>query len=129
MLVNGHPAFADPLNMVAMINEPGPKEKSSLKMATTYLCLLCVRETQTFSVMHRGTHDRILFGREDADPLLQQFGLVQPRNAVAAWRQHMPLHGGLMSKKMMVYLTRLCSYPEGVELTCDYGKNCVCARV
>ena len=129
VLINGHPAFGDSLNISAMINEPGPKEKPSLKMTETYLCLLCVHEAQTFSVVHRGTHDGIVFGREDSDPLMQKLGLVQPQGAVAAWHKHIRLHAGLLSEKMIVYITRLCSYQEGVELTGDYGKNCVCARV
>jgi len=108
VLINAHPAFAEPVSLVGMINEPPAGEAPTTRMIQAYARLL-----------------------DDADPLLAARGLRQPDGAREAWEAHtLPPQGAAppprgvphpLSERMVLYCTTRKAYREGSEISVDYG--------
>ncbi|EOD13134.1 hypothetical protein EMIHUDRAFT_452034 [Emiliania huxleyi CCMP1516] len=108
VLINAHPAFAEPVSLVGMINEPPAGEAPTTRMIQAYARLL-----------------------DDADPLLAARGLRQPDGAREAWVAHtLPPQGAAppprgvphsLSERMVLYCTTRKAYREGSEISVDYG--------
>ena len=114
VIINAHPAFAEPLSVVGMVNEPPPGETPNMKMVLTHAHFLA-----------------------NTDPLMMQMQLTQPAGAEAAWRQHIQQPVGASSadaaaaggelwrfaEKMLVYVSTRKSYTCDHELTVNYGNE------
>ena len=66
ILINSHPAFANPLSVTGMVNEPPFGESPTMKITYSYARFLA-----------------------NDDRLMTQHGLTQLAGAEAAWREHM----------------------------------------
>ena len=115
VIVNAHPAFAEPDAIVGLINEPLKDERPNVQMVQGYCTLL-----------------------ESADPRLTSRGLRQPPDAHQLWDATMrapvghPRHGidlgtkcdaPRVSELMTMYVTGRERYEVDEELTVSYGEN------
>ena len=107
VLINAHPALADPLGITSLVNEPAGGDSPLMKMVQGY-ARLCTND----------------------DELMRQRGLKQSAAAIRAWREHILPPVGVSpseldltrcSERMVMYASTRRAYACKQELTVDYG--------
>lgn len=136
VIINAHPTFHEPVAVAGWVNEPLRDERCNMQMITARA--VCAGRTALLDMTllsERSVAPSMLWTVADAkmvdknDPVLKARGLLQTRNALDAWAEHVSVHSAgnvfQISEKMVLYKTKCKMYTAKTELTVDYGNSYV----